>query len=81
MLLIDLAPAPLDYVIGPGDELRIQLFGTENINRLIKVNREGNIVIPEIGSIQASGLKFSDLNEKVKNLVNASLIGTNVEIS
>ncbi len=78
---VDLAPAPLDYVIGPGDELRIQLFGTENINRLIKVNREGNIVIPEIGSIQASGLKFSDLNEKVKNLVNASLIGTNVEIS
>ena len=48
---------------------------------MIKVNREGNIVIPEIGSIQASGLKFSDLNEKVKNLVNASLIGTNVEIS
>ena len=43
---VDLAPAPLDYVIGPGDELRIQLFGTENINRLIKVNREGNIVIP-----------------------------------
>ena len=78
---VDLAPAPLDYVIGPGDELRIQLFGTENINRLIKVNREGNIVIPELGSIQASGLKFSELNEKVKNLVNASLIGTNVEIS
>ena len=26
---VDLAPAPLDYVIGPGDELRIQLFGTE----------------------------------------------------
>ncbi len=78
---IDLAPAPLDYVIGPGDELRIQLFGTENINRLIKVNREGNIVIPEIGSIQASGLKFSEFNEKVKNLINASLIGTNVEVS
>ena len=55
---IDLAPAPLDYVLGPGDELRIQLFGTQNINRAIKVNREGNIVIPEIGSIQASGLTF-----------------------
>ena len=78
---VDLAPAPLDYVIGPWDELRIQLFGTEYINRLIIVKRVGNIVIPEIGSIQASGLKFSDLNEKVKNLVNASLIGTNVEIS
>ena len=38
---IDLAPAPLDYIIGPGDELRVQLYGNNTINRLVPVNRKG----------------------------------------
>ena len=72
---IDLAPAPKDYVIGPGDEIRVQLFGTFDINRLIPVNREGNIVIPEIGVLNVSGLNFSDVVKKIKSSVNASLVG------
>ncbi len=78
---IDLAPAPLDYVLGPGDELKIQLFGSIETNRIIPVNREGNIVIPEIGSIEISGLIFREAVNKIKSTINASLIGTNVEIS
>ena len=78
---IDLAPAPKDYVIGPGDEIRVQLFGNLDINRLIPVNREGNIIIPEIGVLNVSGLNFSDLVKKIKSLVNASLVGVEAEIS
>ena len=78
---IDLAPAPKDYVIGPGDEIRVQLFGTFDINRLIPVNREGNIVIPEIGVLNVSGLNFSDVVKKIKSSVNASLVGVEAEIS
>ena len=78
---IDLAPAPLDYVIGPGDELRIQLFGNQSINRLVPVNREGNLLIPEIGVVQVSGLSFEEAKKKINSIVNASLIGVSVEIS
>ena len=56
---IDLAPAPLDYVIGPGDELKIQLFGSTKSNRLVPVNREGKLITPELGAIELSGLNFS----------------------
>ena len=78
---IDLAPAPLDYVIGPGDELRIQLFGNQSINRLVPVNREGNLLIPEIGVVQVSGLTFEEAKKKINSIVVASLIGVTVEIS
>ena len=78
---IDLAPAPLDYVIGPGDEFKIQFFGNLITNRIIPVNREGNIVIPEIGSIEISGLNFSEAKDKINALVDASLIGVSTEIS
>ena len=78
---IDLAPAPLDYVIGPGDELKIQLFGSTKINRLVPVNREGNLITPELGSIEVSGLSFSEAKNKINSVVDASLIGTSVDIS
>ena len=78
---IDLSPAPLNYVLGPGDELKIQFFGNVATNRLIPVNREGNIVIPEIGSIEISGLNFSEAKDKINALVDASLIGVSVEVS
>ena len=78
---IDLAPAPLDYIIGPGDELRVQLYGNNIINRLVPVNREGNLVIPEIGVIQVSGLTFKEARDKILSTVDASLIGVSVEIS
>ena len=78
---IDLAPAPKGYVIGPGDELRIQLFGTININRVIPVNREGNILIPEVGVISVSGLLFEEVINKIKSTIESTLIGVNSEVS
>ena len=78
---IDLAPAPLEYVLGPGDEIKIQLFGNKTISRAIAVNREGNLVIPELGVVQVSGLTFSEVKTKVESIVEASLIGVNIEIS
>ena len=78
---IDLAPAPKNYILGPGDFVRIQFFGSTNSNREIPVNREGTIVIPELGNFQVAGLSFNDAREKIKNVVKASLINTDIEIS
>ncbi len=78
---IDLAPAPLDYIIGPGDELKIQLFGSITVNRIVPVNREGNISIPELGSLEISGLNFQEAKRKITSTINASLIGVTSEIS
>ena len=78
---IDLAPAPMDYTLGPGDELKIQLFGSIQINRIVPVNREGNIIIPEIGSIEISGLNFLEAKNKINSVITASLIGVTSEIS
>jgi polysaccharide export outer membrane protein len=78
---IDLAPAPKDYILGPGDFVRIQMYGNLTINREVPVSREGSVVIPEIGTFQVSGISFNEFREKLKNSVSASLIGTEVEIS
>ena len=39
---------PSAYVIGPGDVIKIILFGTTNKQLNLKVNSEGEIIFPEI---------------------------------
>ncbi|NOZ68748.1 MAG: hypothetical protein GXP46_05790 [Deferribacteres bacterium] len=42
-------PASSDYVIGPGDEVIITLWGRVNAQYSLVVNKDGEITIPDIG--------------------------------
>ncbi|MFD2016398.1 polysaccharide biosynthesis/export family protein [Vibrio olivae] len=52
---IDNMPVPLDYVIGPGDEIQVMLFGKTEKNYRLKVDREGKITFPELGPEYVAG--------------------------
>jgi len=73
--------APREYVLGPGDELSISFSGSIQAIKLVSVNREGNIFLRELGTISLSGLTFDEASKKLKNITQASLIGTEVAIS
>ena len=73
--------APREYVLGPGDELTISFSGSVQAIKKVSVNREGNIFLRELGTISFSGLTFDEASKKLKNITQASLIGTEVEIS
>jgi protein involved in polysaccharide export with SLBB domain len=64
---VDNVPVSPDYLIGPGDELRIQLFGQVNQEGSFTVDRTGDIIYPDVGTLHVSGLKFSQLQGYLKN--------------
>jgi len=74
-------PVPSDYVLGPGDSVRVQLFGNVNGIYEYEVTRDGILNLPEIGPVTVAGIPFSefrkDLNERVKQM----LIGTQVSVT
>ncbi|MGI9237458.1 MAG: SLBB domain-containing protein, partial [Woeseiaceae bacterium] len=74
-------PVPPDYVLGPGDSVRVQLFGNVNGIYEYEVSRDGILNLPEIGPVTVAGLPFSefraDLNKRVKEM----LIGTQVSVT
>ena len=70
--------APREYVLGPGDELTISFSGSIQAIKKVSVNREGNVFLRELGTISFSGLTFDEALEKLKNITQASLIGTQV---
>jgi len=75
------APVPADYVIGPGDSLRIQLFGNRNAEYELQVERDGSIRFPEIGPLHVGGMTFEQLRQLVNSRVNEQLIGTQSNVS
>ncbi len=66
---VDLAPVPADYVIGPGDELRIRIWGQVSMQSNVRVDRSGEIYLPQVGQVHVAGLAFSDLDEHLRQAV------------
>jgi len=63
--MIDIAPGP-DYVLGPADELIVTVWGGVEFNWDVTVNREGKIVLPEIGVVSVVGLTIADVQKKLR---------------
>lgn len=55
-------PVPANYVIGPGDELYVQVWGQINVELHAAVDRDGAIYIPKVGSITVAGVHYGDLS-------------------
>lgn len=58
---------PESYVLGPGDELVISIWGAAESNYLVAVDREGAIRIPNIGPIYLSGIAIKDAKLKIRS--------------
>ncbi len=63
---IDLAPVTSDYAIGPEDELRVRIWGGTNYSGNLRVDRSGNVYLPEAGSVHVAGLKFGELDQHLR---------------
>lgn len=74
-------PAPEQYVIGPGDRLRIFLFGKESAQYDITVNRDGTLVIPDLDRINVQGLSFEDLRRLIETRVSERKIGVTAVVT
>jgi polysaccharide export outer membrane protein len=72
---------PIDYVVGPGDTLEIQLFGNESSSYELTVERDGRINFPKLGPIKVSGMPFDAARETIEQSVAKQLIGTRVSVT
>lgn len=68
-------PVPVDYIIGPGDQVRVQYFGKVTSSYDLYVGRDGLLQIPELGPIAAAGQRFSELKQDIGQRVSEQMIG------
>jgi polysaccharide export outer membrane protein len=57
---LDQLPVGPDYLIAPGDELQVSIWGQFTFSRRLIVNRAGEVTLPDAGPIAVSGMTYSD---------------------
>jgi polysaccharide biosynthesis/export protein len=72
---------PINYLVGPGDTLVIQLYGNEPSQYQLTVQRDGRVNFPKLGPIMVSGMTFDAAREQIEHRVEKQLIGSHVSVT
>jgi len=70
-----------DYVLGPGDEIVVVLRGQENNEYRTTVNRNGQVVLPRLGPISASGRSFGSFRQDLEAAVGRAYVATQASVA
>ena len=66
---VDQVPVTSNYVVGPGDQLLIRVWGQINFNAEVTVDRTGMVYLPQIGAIHVGGTSYDQLQQQVQSNV------------
>jgi polysaccharide biosynthesis/export protein len=64
---VDDIPVGPDYVLGPGDDLAINVWGAVDSTLVRTVDRNGRIVLPKVGDLRIWGLTFSQADRLIRD--------------
>lgn len=65
LTVTDNLPVGSDYVVGPGDTIRIDVWGSLSARYEPTVDRNGEILIPKVGSVKLWGLSYGQAKEAI----------------
>ncbi|MHC5005310.1 MAG: SLBB domain-containing protein, partial [Planctomycetota bacterium] len=63
----EVGPAVPDYLLGPGDEVLITVWGSFDAFHRLTVDRDGQISIPEVGAVPVAGRTYAELPRVVRS--------------
>jgi polysaccharide export outer membrane protein len=69
--------AAIDYPVGPGDLLRIDVYRSPDMSTTVRVSDQGDIVVPAIGPVAVRGLTASAIAALIREKLISEKILTN----
>jgi len=74
-------PVGPDYILGPGDNLQIRVWGTTEGAIVQSVNQNGEINLPNVGPVRVWGLTFQDAGELIRQQLSLYYRGLKTSIT
>ncbi len=78
---VDNVPITSDYLIGPGDEIRIRVWGQVEGDSRSVVDRNGNIDIPKIGTVAVAGVRMDILEGHIRAAIERNFRNFDLNVS
>jgi polysaccharide export outer membrane protein len=78
---MDSNPVPAEYVLGPGDELLVRVWGKVDLQSRLTVDRDGQIFIPKVGSLMVAGLRYEELQDSIHSAIASLYKGFDLNVT
>lgn len=72
---------PVNYVLGPGDEVLLDVSGASQSSKSYTVSPEGSIVVDKYGPIAVSGLTIEQAQARISNKLGQHYQGSDIKLS
>ena len=72
---------PQDYVLGPGDQLVIDVYGASQKSYQLTVSPEGTVTVPDYGPISVSGMTVAAANSRIRGSLGSRYSSSNLKVS
>ena len=72
---------PQTYVLGPGDQVIVDVYGASQRTLQLTISPEGDITVPGYGPIQVSGLTVASANAKIRSTLGSRYSSSNVKLT
>lgn len=66
---------PLNYVLGPDDQILVSVYGVQQYEGDLLVSAEGFINIPNVGQVKVAGLTIEAATQKIKTVMGNTVYG------
>lgn len=74
-------PVSPNYMLGPGDTVKVLFYGKVNNSYELQINRDGSIEFPQLGPVSLAGLTFSEARKLLQRRIKEETIGVKASIS
>ncbi len=74
-------PVSPNYILGPGDTVKVLYYGKINESHDLEINRDGSIEFPQLGPVSLAGMTFSDAKQLLQQRIKEEIIGIEASIS
>ena len=72
---------PQNYVIGPGDEVKVDIYGASQNSNTYTVSPDGDITIDGYGPVNLSGLSVSQANARLRSTLGSRYSSSSIKMS
>ncbi len=72
---------PQNYVLGPGDQVIVDIYGASQKTLQLTVSPEGEITVPGYGPVYVQGMSVASAQAKIRSTVGARYSSSNLKVS
>lgn len=72
---------PQNYVLGPGDQVIVDIYGASQKTETLTVSPEGSVTVPGYGPITVSGLTVAGAQAKLRRTLGSRYASSNLQLT